>query len=148
VWIGGIEAIARKLGVRAVYDLSATPFFLRGSGYPDGTLFPWVVSDFSLIDAIESGAVVPGELELFSNVRDGTFSARPNTVTHILGVRAFGTQLLCEQVVGAGCAGERSQAPVRRSGPWSANASAFDRSGAHGGPPRVSKSHGAEVCGT
>ncbi len=57
VWIGGVEAIARKLGVRAVYDLSATPFFLRGSGYPEGTLFPWVVSDFSLIDAIESGIV-------------------------------------------------------------------------------------------
>ena len=25
-----------------------------------------------------------------------------NTVTHILGIRAFGTQLLCEQVVGRG----------------------------------------------
>jgi type III restriction enzyme len=43
--------------VRVVYDLSATPFFLRGSGHPEGTLFPWVVSDFSLIDAIESGVV-------------------------------------------------------------------------------------------
>ena len=42
---------------KAIYDLSATPFFLRGSGYPEGTLFPWVVSDFSLIDAIESGIV-------------------------------------------------------------------------------------------
>jgi len=40
-----------------VYDLSATPFFLRGSDYPEGVLFPWVVSDFSLIDAIESGIV-------------------------------------------------------------------------------------------
>ena len=44
-----------KIGVKAVYDLSATPFFLQGSGYPEGTLFPWVVSDFSLIDAIEVG---------------------------------------------------------------------------------------------
>ena len=43
--------------MKAIYDLSATPFFLRGSGYPEGTLFPWVVSDFSLIDAIESGIV-------------------------------------------------------------------------------------------
>ncbi len=43
--------------MRAVYDLSATPFFLRGSGYSEGTLFPWVVSDFSLMDAIESGIV-------------------------------------------------------------------------------------------
>jgi type III restriction enzyme len=59
LWINGIEALGRKLskGVRAVYDLSATPFFLRGSGYDEGTLFPWVVSDFSLMDAIESGIV-------------------------------------------------------------------------------------------
>ena len=46
-----------KIGLKGVYDLSATPFFLRGSGYSEGTLFPWVTSDFSLIDAIESGIV-------------------------------------------------------------------------------------------
>jgi len=57
IWIAGIEAVKAKLGVKAIYDLSATPFFLRGSGYPEGTLFPWVVSDFSLIDAIEAGIV-------------------------------------------------------------------------------------------
>ncbi len=57
VWISGIEAVKSKVGVKAIYDLSATPFFLRGSGYPEGVLFPWVVSDFSLIDAIESGIV-------------------------------------------------------------------------------------------
>jgi type III restriction enzyme len=57
IWISGIEAVKAKLGVKVVYDLSATPFFLRGSGYNEGVLFPWVVSDFSLIDAIESGIV-------------------------------------------------------------------------------------------
>jgi len=57
IWISGLEAVKAKLGLKAVYDLSATPFFLRGSGYPEGTLFPWVVSDFSLIDAIECGIV-------------------------------------------------------------------------------------------
>jgi type III restriction enzyme len=57
VWISGLEAVNEKIGVKAIYDLSATPFFLRGSGYSEGTLFPWVVSDFSLIDAIESGIV-------------------------------------------------------------------------------------------
>ena len=57
IWLSGLEAVKSKIGVRAVYDLSATPFFLRGSGYSEGTLFPWVVSDFSLIDAIESGIV-------------------------------------------------------------------------------------------
>lgn len=57
IWISGLEAVKEKIGIKSVYDLSATPFFLRGSGYPEGTLFPWVVSDFSLIDAIESGIV-------------------------------------------------------------------------------------------
>lgn len=57
IWISGVEAVKAKIGVKAIYDLSATPFFLRGSGYPEGTLFPWVVSDFSLIDAIEAGIV-------------------------------------------------------------------------------------------
>ncbi len=57
VWISGIEAVKAKIGVKTIYDLSATPFFLRGSGYSEGTLFPWVISDFSLIDAIESGIV-------------------------------------------------------------------------------------------
>ena len=57
VWISGLEAVKAKIGLKVVYDLSATPFFLRGSGYGEGTLFPWVVSDFSLIDAIESGIV-------------------------------------------------------------------------------------------
>src|SRR5205807_3439475 len=52
VWISGLEVVARKLGVSRVIDLSATPFFLRGSGYAEGTLFPWTMSDFSLMDAI------------------------------------------------------------------------------------------------
>jgi type III restriction enzyme len=57
VWISGLEAVQRKLGIRTIYDLSATPFFLRGSGYAEGTLFPWTVSDFSLVDSIEAGVV-------------------------------------------------------------------------------------------
>ncbi len=57
VWASGLEAIHAKVGIRSVYDLSATPFFLKGSGYAEGTLFPWVVSDFALIDAIEAGLV-------------------------------------------------------------------------------------------
>src|SRR5690606_23490217 len=35
LWISGIEALKRKVGLRGVYDLSATPFFLRGSGYDE-----------------------------------------------------------------------------------------------------------------
>jgi type III restriction enzyme len=56
-WLSGLEFVQNRLGIKAIYDLSATPFFLRGSGYGEGTLFPWVVSDFSLVEAIESGVV-------------------------------------------------------------------------------------------
>ena len=57
LWFNGLRAINERLGVKAVYDLSATPSFLSGSGYREGTLFPWVVSDFGLVEAIESGIV-------------------------------------------------------------------------------------------
>jgi type III restriction enzyme len=56
LWISGLEAVNRKLGLSRVIDLSATPF-LRGSGYAESTLFPWTMSDFSLMDAIECGIV-------------------------------------------------------------------------------------------
>ena len=55
--VPGGRTVARKTGVKSVYDLSATPFYLGGSGYQEGYIFPWVVSDFSLMDAIESGIV-------------------------------------------------------------------------------------------
>lgn len=71
VWISGIEAVKSKIGVKAIYDLSATPFFLRGSGYPEGTLFPWVVSDFSLIDAIEAGIVKVPRVPVADNSMTG-----------------------------------------------------------------------------
>ncbi len=57
MWISGLEAVNRKLGLNRIIDLSATPFFLRGSGYAEGTLFPWTMTDFSLMDAIECGIV-------------------------------------------------------------------------------------------
>lgn len=40
IWISGLEAVKEKIGIKVIHDLSATPFFLRGSGYPEGTLFP------------------------------------------------------------------------------------------------------------
>jgi type III restriction enzyme len=79
VWISGLEGVNRQIGVSRVFDLSATPFFLRGSGYAEGTLFPWTMSDFSLMDAIECGIVklprvpvaenIPGtEMPMFRNL--------------------------------------------------------------------------------
>lgn len=57
VWINGLANISEHFKVKTVYDLSATPYFLSGSGYTPYSLFPWVVSDFGLIESIESGLV-------------------------------------------------------------------------------------------
>lgn len=57
VWLNGIYALSKKIVLNGIIDLSATPYFLRGSGYQEGTLFPWTVYDFSLLDALECGVV-------------------------------------------------------------------------------------------
>lgn len=57
VWYKGLVEISKRFQLKAVYDLSATPYFLNGSGYIPYSLFPWIVSDFGLIEAIESGLV-------------------------------------------------------------------------------------------
>jgi type III restriction enzyme len=71
VWISGLETVNRKLGLNQVIDLSATPFFLRGSGYAEGTLFPWTMSDFSLMDAIECGIVKLPRVPVADNIPGG-----------------------------------------------------------------------------
>lgn len=90
VWISGIETVCKKIGISNVIDLSATPFFLRGSGYPEGVIFHWTVSDFSLMDAIECGIVklprVPvadnipgGDMPKFRNIWENIRTKMPRT---------------------------------------------------------------------
>ena len=83
VWISGLEAVQRKLGLAQVIDLSATPFFLRGSGYAEGTLFPWTVSDFSLMDAIECGIVKLPRVPVVDNVPGAEMPMYRNLWEHI-----------------------------------------------------------------
>jgi type III restriction enzyme len=68
VWITGLETVANTIGVSRVIDLSATPFFLSGSGYAEGTIFPWTMSDFSLMDAIECGIVKLPRVPVADNI--------------------------------------------------------------------------------
>jgi type III restriction enzyme len=85
-WFSGLMELGRRFKLTAVYDLSATPYFLSGSGYRAYELFPWVVSDFGLVEAIESGLVkipfLPGRdntqqldmpvlLNLYDHIKDG-----------------------------------------------------------------------------
>lgn len=74
VWFRGLVDIRKygnrgKEGIKTVYDLSATPFYLKGSGYGEGSIFPWVVSDFGLMDAIESGIVKVPRLPVDDNAQ-------------------------------------------------------------------------------
>jgi type III restriction enzyme len=57
VWVSGLDRIASARGINFCADFSATPFYIKGSGYEEGAPFPWLVSDFGLVDAIESGIV-------------------------------------------------------------------------------------------
>ena len=83
VWISGLEAVQRKLGLQRVIDLSATPFFLRGSGYAEGTLFPWTASDFSLMDAIECGIVKLPRVPVADNIPGADVPKFRNLWEHI-----------------------------------------------------------------
>jgi type III restriction enzyme len=83
LWISGLEAVNRQLGLNKVIDLSATPFFLRGSGYAEGTLFPWTVSDFSLMDAIECGIVKLPRVPVADNIPGGEMPKYRNLWEHI-----------------------------------------------------------------
>ena len=83
LWISGLEAVNRKLGLARVMDLSATPFFLRGSGYAEGTLFPWTMSDFSLMDAIECGIVKLPRVPVADNIPGGDMPKFRNLWEHI-----------------------------------------------------------------
>jgi type III restriction enzyme len=83
MWITGLEAVNRHLGVARVVDLSATPFFLSGSGYAEGTLFPWTMSDFSLMDAIECGIVKVPRVPISDNIAGGEMPMYRNLWSHI-----------------------------------------------------------------
>lgn len=73
VWIEGLDRIHKLRGINFCVDLSATPYFLGRVGQDANRPFPWVVSDFSLTDAIESGLVKIPQLA----VRDTTGAALP-----------------------------------------------------------------------
>ena len=57
VWIEGLDRIEKNRRINLCVDLSATPYYLARAGAETNRVFPWVVSDFGLTDAIESGLV-------------------------------------------------------------------------------------------
>lgn len=73
VWIEGLDKIHKLRGLNFCVDLSATPYYLGRVGQDTNRTFPWVISDFGLTDAIESGLVKIPQLA----VRDTTGAEIP-----------------------------------------------------------------------
>lgn len=57
IWVGGLDRIHKARNILTCYDFTATPFAPSGKHSTDEALFEWIVSDFGLNDAIESGLV-------------------------------------------------------------------------------------------
>src|SRR5258708_34424215 len=73
IWIDGLDKLQKQRGINFCVDLSATPYFLGRVGQETNKPFPWIVSDFGLIDAIESGLTKIPQLA----VRDTTGAEIP-----------------------------------------------------------------------
>ncbi len=70
VWVGGLDRIHRVRGIHLCLDLSATPYYISGSGREEGIPFDWIVSDFDLVGAIESGLVKVPRIPIDDNSGD------------------------------------------------------------------------------
>ncbi|MDJ1501845.1 BPTD_3080 family restriction endonuclease [Xanthocytophaga agilis] len=76
IWYNAIRQLVEKFKVRNVFDLSATPYYMQGSGRPSGLLFPWIATDYGLVDAIEAGLVkIP-----FLPERDNTYAGLTDSI--------------------------------------------------------------------
>jgi type III restriction enzyme len=83
VWFNGLVEISKRFKVDNIYDLSATPYYLKGSGYDAYSLFGWVVSDFGLIESIESGLVKIPFLPESDTTQELTMPVLRNLYEHV-----------------------------------------------------------------
>ena len=90
VWLAGLDKLNNSgllgddeegnplPGILTCVDLSATPFYLSNSGYPEGSPFPWLVSDFGLVDAIECGITKVPRLPVADDSKRKDEAGRPD----------------------------------------------------------------------
>ena len=78
IWVGGLDRLHRERGILYCFDMSATPFAPSGHRSDEEALFKWIVSDFGLNDAIESGLVKTPRVAVRddSRRRDGGLRSR------------------------------------------------------------------------
>lgn len=70
IWVSGLDRLHKSNGILRCFDLSATPFAPSGGKSGEDALFEWVVSDFNLYDAIESGLVKTPRVVVKSDDKD------------------------------------------------------------------------------
>ena len=70
IWVSGLDRINKSNGILQCFDLSATPFAPSGGKSGEDALFDWIVSDFNLYDAIESGLVKTPRVVVKSDDKD------------------------------------------------------------------------------
>ena len=70
IWFNALEGLRKENQLGAVYDFSATPIFIEGTERKE-RMFPWVVSDFPLMDSIESGLVKIPQVPVDDDSADG-----------------------------------------------------------------------------
>jgi type III restriction enzyme len=78
IWVEGLDKLNAAVGVACCIDLSATPFYIGGSGHVEGSPLPWIVSDFGLVDAIESGIVKIPRLPVLDDTKKKDDAGRPD----------------------------------------------------------------------
>ena len=90
VWLAGLDKLnncgllgndaegSLLPGIITCVDLSATPFYLSNSGYPESSPFPWLVSDFGLVDAIECGITKVPRLPVSDDTKKKDEIGRPD----------------------------------------------------------------------
>ncbi|MCY3972878.1 MAG: DEAD/DEAH box helicase family protein [Candidatus Dadabacteria bacterium] len=76
-WVGGLDRIHKARGILNCFDFSATPFAPSGKKTDEDALFGWIVSDFGLNDAIESGLVKTPRIVVRDNVVPDTKTFKP-----------------------------------------------------------------------
>ena len=70
IWMDGLKMINNACKIIKCHDFSATPFIPTGKASIEKMLFKWIISDFSLADAIESGLVKTPQAPLMFNNND------------------------------------------------------------------------------
>ena len=86
-WVEGLDRLHRAVGVARCYDFTATPFVPQGRKVSTlEQMFNWVVSDFGLNDAIESGLVKTPKIPTRDNtvaVENGSSQMPDSYLYHI-----------------------------------------------------------------